>query len=82
MERRQVGKMAETCTCDMQKIDAFRDDLEEEAIQTKRKSDGSRIRIADSFGFRIQFPGECDDCFKVYAKKASESLAWMADENA
>lgn len=81
-----------TCeSCDREKVDAFVAEINgierrnHELYLKHQKKGGPRPEyerlppLADSFGFRIQAPGECDECYKKYGEGYAKAVEGMFD---
>ena len=65
----------EDCTCDFEKRQETLDRAEKRVAPFVVDKDGNELFYLDSFGYRGQIPGECDDCYKRMCearKKAAE----------
>jgi len=66
-------KPGENCACDLEKRQATLDNSEKRVAPFVVDKDGNQLFYIDSFGWRGQIPGECDDCYKRMCEARSKA---------
>jgi hypothetical protein len=70
------------CTCTDSALRAAQKQREHKLYVSKRivvDDEGNELAVADSFGFRSRFDGECDECRQTYIAGYNKATQHMYD---